>query len=198
MTDTPVAPGDKKKRQMIWASAAVAVLAVLVVGGVAWHAQPSFCSAICHRPMTAYVEEYATGASSSLASAHASSDIACVDCHKATLGQQVAEATSFISGDYVYEEATGKLASRGDELATGEFCLRSGCHDMTPEELTESTADMDLNPHAASAFHPNQIVACSQCHKGHDQSVLYCTQCHVEITDVPEGWTTVPKVSAQK
>ena len=72
-------------------------------------------------------------------------------------------------------------------IADEEFCLGSGCHDMTREELTELTADRAFNPHDTS----HGEVACGTCHKAHRQSVMYCSKCHDAATaSVPEGWVT--------
>ena len=67
------------------------------------------------------------------------------------------------------------------------FCLRSGCHDLTRDDLTEKTADMAFNPHRWQ----HEEFECSDCHKSHCASVLYCTKCHTDaVAGLPEGWVT--------
>ena len=56
-TAEPAAQKKKKK----WPIVVGVVVAVLVVAGAGfwvWHEQPSFCNAICHTPMDAYLPTY--------------------------------------------------------------------------------------------------------------------------------------------
>ena len=58
--DTEAAKKGKKKWPVV-----VGVVAVVIVAAGAgfwvWHEQPSFCAAICHTPMDAYLETYDSG-----------------------------------------------------------------------------------------------------------------------------------------
>ncbi len=63
------------------------------------------------------------------------------------------------------------------------FCLNESCHNMTRDELTESTSNMAFNPHVQQ----HGDIDCGECHKAHSESVMYCTQCHAEA-EVPDGW----------
>lgn len=196
MTDKPVAPRDRKKLYTTLGVVGIALVA-LVAGGTVWHAQPSFCGAICHTPMKSYVEGYDSGDTALLVSTHAKADVACLDCHEPTISQQLTEASHWMSGEYAFDQETGKLPTVGDELATEATCLQSDCHDMTREELAGETAGLALNPHELGEFHAQ--VPCSSCHTMHGTSVHYCTQCHSNsIADLPEGWQTVSQASAAK
>ncbi len=43
------------------------------------------------------------------------------------------------------------------------FCLNESCHNMTRDELTESTSDMAFNPHVQQ----HGDIDCGECHKAH-------------------------------
>ena len=48
-----------KSRKGLIVGGVLAVVLLCTVGGLlVWHEQPSFCNAICHSPMDAYVEGY--------------------------------------------------------------------------------------------------------------------------------------------
>ena len=51
-------PKRSKKKRIITAVGIVGVIAVLAVGFLVWHAQPSFCNAICHVPMDPFLPTY--------------------------------------------------------------------------------------------------------------------------------------------
>lgn len=187
--------GASKKKLMTWGIVA-AVAVVVVVGGLVWHSQPSFCGSVCHTPMATYVEGYESGDDALLVATHAAAGKECLDCHEPTISQQVMEGTHWITGNYALG-SNGKLASRGDELATAASCLAAGCHDMTRQELTEKTADLAFNPHDDSQP-GHSDVACASCHSMHGESVMYCTRCHSEaLASAPDGWLTFSE-TAQK
>lgn len=49
----------------------------------------------------------------------------------------------------------------------------TGCHN--PADLQKKTAKMmPTNPHVS----PHYELTCTNCHKGHQQSVDFCAQCH--------------------
>ncbi len=195
-----------------------AVVVVAAIGLFVWHEQPSFCSAICHTPMDPYLPTYEAepgqpavdkwgnaipDASAMMAATHRVEGADCMDCHVPTLGEQVSEGISWVSGNYeIYDTASYKgvmmernladlTEARG--IANEEFCLRSGCHDMTREELEASTADLAFNPHSTKHGTPD----CGTCHKAHRQSVMYCTKCHDgAAANMPEGWLTFQEAEA--
>ena len=93
-------------------------------------------------------------------------------------------------GEYIETRDISELvAARGAE--DDEFCLNSGCHTnadgsvMTRDDLVALTADLSStrNPHVAQ----HGEYSCTQCHKGHAQSVNYCSSCHSDAP-IPEGW----------
>lgn len=182
--NAPAAKKSNKNKKLITVGVVVIVLVLAGAGFWVWHEQPSFCNAICHSPMDAYVESYSEGDAGQLVTQHAEANISCLGCHEAVITTQVAEVMSWIADDYPMTE-DGMLAT-GTEFATEEFCARSGCHDMT--DVVESTwgfegNDEKYNPHSN---HQSNLLECSDCHKVHETSTLYCTKCH--NLNVPEGW----------
>jgi hypothetical protein len=183
-----------KKAPIVW-GIVIVVIVVLGIGFNAWHNTPGFCNAICHTPMDYTVETLSSNDPTLGVTVHAQSGEECLDCHVPTLNEQVSEATKWMSGDYYYDDATqmlyeekdGQLIDYSDVIPNEQFCLRSGCHDVTTlDELKNKTSDMALNPHD---FSQHGYVNCGDCHKMHRQSVLICTQCHGEaVAEVPDGW----------
>ena len=85
-------PNPKKKRShkkhwIVLGTVAVIIIG-LGIGGLVWHEQPGFCSAICHEPMDSYVSGYYSGDNSLLVTAHAEAGEECLDCHKTDLSLQ--------------------------------------------------------------------------------------------------------------
>ena len=204
-----------KKNRLAILGAVVAVVAVAGVGMFVWHEQPGFCDAFCHQSMDAYVETYdnhsgAEGAdkygnvvsdsSAMMVVSHKDHDLACLDCHVPAVTQQIGEVMQTVSGDYavlaradgkgtaLHEVGTVELMENSGHGSDGDgFCLRSGCHDLTREELTAKTADMQFNPHRWQ----HEEFECSDCHKSHRASVFACTQCHTDAeASLPDGWVT--------
>ncbi len=183
---TPDMPAPKRaKRGWIIAGVVAAVVVVAGIGMWVWHEQPSFCNAICHSPMDAYVESYSSGNAGMGVTAHAQAGESCLDCHEATITTQVSEVMAWVSDSYPMD-AEGQLLETGKEFASEEFCARSGCHDM--QEVVDSTwgfegNDEKYNPHAS---HQDGALECSDCHKIHETSELMCNECHA--LNAPEGW----------
>ena len=191
-----------RKKMGITAAAVVAVVVVAGIGFAAWHEQPSFCNAICHTPMNAYLETYeatpgeaatdkwgneVSDASSMLASVHGQYGKTCLDCHQPELSEQLTEGGEWVTGSYdadLSERTTSQLVEARGLENSDEFCMNDSCHNYTREDLEKKTAWMgEINPH--SSQHGEQ--KCGTCHKAHRQSVMYCTQCHTEAV-VPDGW----------
>jgi flagellar basal body-associated protein FliL len=199
-------PAAKKKKWPIVVGIVVAVLVVAGIGMWTWHEQPSFCNAFCHTPMDTYVATYdatpdsaatdkwgneVSNSDAMLAVVHKQAGLNCLSCHVPALSQQVSEVGEEVTGNYYYpleERSLQDLVTNSGSTASADsFCLRSGCHDMTRQDLTNATSDMSFNPHRWQ----HGEIACSECHKSHRASVFYCTQCHSEAaSSMPDGWVT--------
>lgn len=154
------------------------VLVVLVLVGAGlwnWHEQPSFCNSVCHQPMDPYVEGYYSKDPGKLAAVHEGAEITCLDCHKPTIAQQAGEAASWLSGGYALP-----LEQRSFDDG---FCLNPACHDLDRSDLAEATDHLKYNPH--SDYH--ETLACGECHKAHEASVLECSRCHGDAL-IPDNW----------
>lgn len=154
---------------------ALVVLALAGAGLWSWHEQPSFCNSVCHQPMDPYVEGYYSKDPSKLAAVHEGANVTCLDCHKPTIAQQAGEATSWLSGGYALP-----LEQRSFDDG---FCLNSACHDLDRNDLAEATDHLKYNPH--SDYH--EALACGECHKAHEASVLECSRCHRDAS-IPDNW----------
>ncbi len=205
MAKEPAAKKANSHRGLIVTAVVVAVLVVAGTGMLVWHNSPSFCSTVCHTPMSKYVSDFETdsisGSSTAMLAAYhgADANMNCLGCHEATIDEQIAEGMSWMSGNYNFDSATQQLQSRSDEFTTAGFCLKSGCHGNvnTTDDLTVATADRAFNPHDWSQ---HGVIACGSCHKAHETSEFYCTQCHLESTysSVPDGWNITIDGSAYK
>lgn len=212
-----------RKRGAIAAGVIAAVVLVAGVGLFVWHEQPSFCAAICHTPMDAYLDTYngstdkygneldeqaKLGMMSYLHSEKASTT--CLGCHVPTLGEQVSEGIGWVTGNY---EVVGYNSSNQwileskslDQLTAARekdgitFCLNEACHTnadgsvMTKDDLIALTADHKRNPHVAQ----HQELDCGTCHKAHEQSSNYCLKCHDDAPS-PEGWADPADAAAAR
>lgn len=164
----------------------VGVIAVVLVAAGAgfwvWHEQPSFCNAICHEPMDAYVEGYYHD-ETLMANFHERANVTCLECHEAKIDEQVAEGLSWVRGDYVMGE-DGMLATVG-VTADAKMCAKSGCHDL--DQMISATenwgGEEGVNPHQS---HQGVAIDCSNCHGVHGASYMYCNTCH--DYELPAGW----------
>ena len=165
----------KRKRGLIIAGVAAAVIVIAGAGFLVWHEQPSFCNAICHSPMDSYVEGWEARDPHTLVGAHAVAGTTCLQCHESDLGQQINEGMAWVSGNF-----SDPMEKRS--LATEDFCMR--CHER--DEIVAATTDVlgssGANPHAA-----HQATECGDCHSAHGTSKVMCNSCHV--FEVPEGWS---------
>ena len=158
--------------------AAIAILSVMVVLGIAggvgfwqYHKQPRFCGT-CHI-IQPYVESWESPPF--LDYLHAQQGVTCLQCHEATLKQQLREIVLTVTGDY-----EDPLRQRRFDR---EWCLR--CHEHgSYQEVIEMTEDLEPNPHIA---HTGELE-CQVCHKEHAPSEYYCSQCHV-LTGAGPEWT---------
>lgn len=208
-------PKKKFKWSMKMSVGLGVIVAVLVVAGAGfwvWHEQPSFCNAICHSPMDAYLPTYESelnepgidkwgneveNTDAMLAPVHrVENETTCLGCHVPVLGEQISEAVNWVTGNYeVVTTQTGMQVIPECSLADlteargiepDQFCLNDSCHNMTREDLAEATEDLGIrNPHAG----PHGSYSCSDCHKAHRASVNRCSECHNDVP-IPEGWLT--------
>lgn len=205
-------PSRKKKRLPIVLGIIVAVVAIAGVGFWNWHAQPTFCNAICHNMDTVVETYYAEPGSAAtdkwgnevsdsnamMAVAHAEGGVNCLGCHVPSINQQMSEGIMFVTGNYekvIPERSTSQLLeNRGEDAEADAFCINDTCHvGITRELLTEATAGMEFNPHRWQ----HGEFECSECHKTHRASVFYCTQCHSEaVSSMPDGWVTAEEGQA--
>lgn len=207
------------KKGRITLGVVLTVVVVAVIGLFVWHEQPSFCNAVCHIPMDPYLPTYesdpgqpaldkwgneVSDASGMLAATHrAKANVDCMGCHVPTVGEQVSEGMSWISGNYevysmgsyanVLQERTLSELTGARGIPGEGFCLNSSCHNMKREHLERLTVDMEFNPHVSQ----HETMDCDTCHKAHRQSVMYCTKCHVEAeSSIPEGWLSYKDAQA--
>ena len=173
-----------RRRPLIFVGVIVVVLVAAGAGLWGWHEQPSFCSAICHSPMDPYVDGYFSDDMSLAVVAHRTDDVTCLECHDSSIGEQISEATAWLSGNF-----SDPLTLR--RFGTVEFCGR--CHDDGDETTGKDWEDIiattahyqnsGRNPHDSHLG----AIDCYTCHSMHSKSKLYCTQCHDNIK-VPDSW----------
>lgn len=188
--DDPPTRGAKRKKKrgklIVVAGVLVVVLAVAGGGFWVWHNDPSFCGTMCHDTMGSYTEGYENAKGDDLlVSKHAEAGVTCLDCHEATIEDQVTELGKQLSGDY-------RVPFKKMETEDG-FCLREGCHDLADVQKKETVVDangVEANPHtqsidASNAEHPHEsadgkTLECSECHTVHRSSAELdqCYSCH--------------------
>lgn len=184
---------------------AAAIVVVAGAGFMVWHEQPSFCNAICHAPQDPINATYDGNSGEAgvdkwgnpvedmgdlLVVAHKENgEMVCLDCHKATMGQQITEGVLWVTGNFDYPLDERTLTDLNHYVKNddpNEFCLNEDCHNMTYEDLAKTTESYgEYNPHVTEARH--QELECGDCHKAHRQSVMACSRCHDEVS-IPEGW----------
>ena len=201
-SDTP-APKKRNRKKLTIVAVVVVAVAAIGIGFWQWHETPEFCTAICHTPMddayrqTLYANPYESStdkwgnqvekADAMLASKHGAMGKKCMACHVPAIQEQVTEAAEWVSGNYYNPLSERDLARLVFYRGAGEteFCLNSGCHNISKTKLAGETAEYTRNPHS---WHHSEYT-CSDCHKAHRASVMVCTQCH-EDAEVPDGWLT--------
>lgn len=210
-------PSKKRKKRGAVIGVIVAVLVVAGVGFYQWHETPGFCAAFCHN-MDQYLDTYeepqntvgydkygnqVSNTNAMMSTLHrqnattGKSDITCMDCHHAIVGEQVSEGIGWATGNYLdpLDERVGDDLTKWWGEPGGRFCVNENCHaylldgngGINRDRLEASTVWMDFNPH--SQHHGDMQIACTECHKGHRASVYMCTGCHDDI-EVPDGWIT--------
>ena len=184
----------KSKKKFITLGVIVAVIVVAGVGFGVWHNQPSFCNSVCHSPMDNYVNGYYNNSTESAgANTHQVNNVTCLQCHEATLEEQLSEASAWVQGSY----QTDSNGSLHKTLVTADkkMCAKSGCHDWN--EVVAATenwgGNSGVNPHRS---HQGEAIDCSNCHGVHTQSMMYCNTCHE--FKVPDGWATPTKTTSSE
>lgn len=190
------AKGGKKKLPIILGVVVVVIVAA-GAGFWVWHEQPSFCNAICHTPMDASYETYATGNQDKwgneitdenakmamMAYNHKVTDgTTCLECHVPVISQQINEGIHWVTGSYEVEGVNkkGQTIPTERDLATlaegagyedeEQFCLNDSCHHVTDDGTELKTRD-DLI--AATA----DLSEVRNPHKTQHGDVS-CSQCH--------------------
>ena len=209
-------PARKKKKWPVVLGVIAAILVLAGIGMWTWHEQPSFCGAICHTSMDAYLETYdqednaegidkygnaVSNTHAMLVQSHKSNGVACLNCHIPALDQQLGEMMETITGNYTVVQRAGGNGFALKEVSLAE--LQEHAHQPnesgTGDEfcLRSGCHDMERADLAkltgSMEFNPHACphteFACSDCHKSHRASTLVCTQCHAEAKDVlPDGW----------
>ena len=201
-------PAARRKRRK-WPIVVGVVVAVLVVAGAGfwvWHEQPSFCNAICHTPMDAYLPTYeaepgqaatdvwgneVANASGMMAAVHrAENGTTCLGCHVPTLSEQIGEGMSWITGSYEVLN-TQTVAGRAEKSLEDLVAARGIERSVLPERVLPQHDARRPDPgHLRSGAQPHVAQhgenQCSDCHKAHRASVNACSQCHNDAP-IPEG-----------
>ena len=198
-------------------AAVVAVIAIAGIGFWQWHETPGFCAAFCHN-MDEYLYTYnepqgvggvdkygnvVSNTNAMMATLHrqnnttAMSEITCMGCHHAIIGEQISEGIGWVLGSYKYplDERVGDQLTHWWGEPGNVFCSNENCHayllgndnQISMAKLQDSTRWMSFNPH--EMHHESLNLACTDCHKGHRASVYVCAGCHEEA-ELPSGWIT--------
>lgn len=215
-------PSDKRRKRGIVIGVVAAVVIVAGAGFWVWHEQPSFCNAICHTPMDAYLDTYeqplgqagvdkwgleVDDTSGMMAVTHRAAGLSCLKCHEPQLAEQISEGINWVGGNYeVVTNAAGQKVPTERTLAdlteargipSEQFCLNSGCHvndDGSAMTVDDLRAKTEGHGYNPHAWH-NGDMECGDCHKAHATSVNQCTECHAEA-EVPAGWLTASQEKA--
>ena len=183
-------PAKRKKKWPIVVGVIAAVALLAGIGMFIWHEQPSFCGAICHAPMDAYLEGYqqednAAGVDkygndvanthSMLAVSHASQKLACLDCHLPTIAQQLGEGMMMFSGSY---EVVDRVNGNG-----------TAQHERTLAALQENAG------HPNDSGKGDEFCLRSGCHD-YDRATLAKVQVVEGTVRQPHMWLNTPHASA--
>lgn len=170
-------PGSKGK--ILNKKTVLIMLAVVLLTGAGMAAyilqasdNPAFCTS-CHI-MDSYYRSWED--SSLLAHKHSLENVACHDCHQATLSEQVHEAITYATGSYATPLEKREFSK--------DFCLE--CHDDF-EAVKAATEFEESNPHDSH----NGEQECNVCHSMHQPSKVMCSECHVFgwIDELDESWS---------
>lgn len=162
-----------KWRVSIGVAAGVVILG-MAAGLALWryHEEPRFCST-CHI-MDPYLESWQ--GSDLGAHDHGQEGVDCLDCHQATVQQQVHELVVYVRGDF-----TEPLQELRYSMAECFGCHEHGSYEQIIELTSNWEASVGANPHNS---HFGEME-CRLCHKMHRESVDYCAQCHAYGWEVP-------------
>jgi len=115
------------KKSMLIMGIVIVVIVMPGVGAWEYHKQPQFC-ATCHI-MQPYLDS--SQQPSLLAYSHAEDGNTCLDCHEATIGEQIQEVVQYVKRDYETPLKRRKFPK--------EFCLL--CHDYEIDKETIQRAE---------------------------------------------------------
>ncbi len=159
------AKAKKKGKKKLPIVLAVVVVVVVAAGAgfMVWHEQPSFCNAICHTPMDAYVETYLDGSTDKYGNVLESDEaknammaylhgysladgesVDCLGCHVPTLSEQLTEGLNWVTGSYsvlgtnvngdtILEERELSDLVEARGIDEDEFCLNESCHHVADD-----------------------------------------------------------------
>ena len=215
---------SKKSGKKKWPIVVGVVAVVLVAAGAGfwtWHAQPSFCAAICHTPMDAYLATYDEGTTdkygneldaaaqnSMMALTHKNVDgTTCLDCHVPTMSEQISEGIGWVTGNYTIagEQKNGSGMTYLDKRNTAdlteargipadEFCLNEACHTNADGSVMTRADLKELTADLSESRNPHNFQ-----HGDYDCGI--CHQAHAQSINycsschadapIPEGWLSV-------
>jgi len=168
------------KGRKVWMVVVASVVLIgIVAGGFWYHEQPQFC-AVCH-VMEPYLDSWEdSNPEPLLANRHAQEDVACLDCHEATVSDQIHELVVFVKQDY-----RTPLMKRNYPQSTCFECHLENEH-TSYKEIASRTQDYrvdgdSINPHDTHLGEEE----CYRCHRMHSTSyeIEYCyMSCHHEET----------------
>ncbi len=189
----------KKKGKKKWPIVLGIVVVVVVAAGagfMVWHEQPSFCNAICHTPMDAYVETYLDGTTDKygneledeasqnamMAYLHGNSlstgeTVTCLDCHVPTLSEQITEGLNWITGSYTIEGTTSDGTVVLETRTLEDLVEARGLEDETEFCLTEGCHDLtaeeleEATADLSETYNPHSTTS-------HMSSSVTCSDCH--------------------
>ncbi len=173
-----------------------------IAGAIALENRDDFCASCHTEPEVSYYQR-SLGPGSDLASAHASSDVRCIDCHSGaglpgrwlSIRQGAQDLAAYLSGDYRQPAETQNPL--GDRV-----CLK--CHLPVDMAAGASSADLSSSHYHLAAYlgewlarEPDRRGVCARCHLSHRQggnaslhftlsavSSAACERCHQALS----GW----------
>jgi len=171
-----------KRPRLFWASAIMASILVIAIIAGAWyyssyHSDPKFCT-FCHL-MDTYLESWESPPL--LAYSHGQEDVVCLDCHSASIGEQISELFKYITGDF-----EDPLDERKYDTEECFVCHEHGSYEQIIELTQYLVEEAGRNPHDSPHL---PELDCRLCHKIHRLSIDGCAECHPPVATGDE-WTT--------